>query len=200
MTTERANAIYDLAIDDVRKMIALAISNKPTLHKPSILAFKNILAYIGNRDRPRGKNKAEHYCDDSQEQMAAATGYNTKDTPADVCLLATHLGILKTVRKGGKNTPTRRTIDLAKLDELINSNGKHTVTIKNDSNGEHNTKSANSNGELTNSNGEYTAPPISKSNHQRTAPLSAAVRVDVTNSDALINVLEQIKQPGEQNE
>lgn len=200
MTTERANAIYDLALDDVRKMIALAKATRPSLHKPSVRAFKCVLGYIGHRDRIRVKDHNKQYCDDSLKQIAKAVGYETFDVAADVVAVATHLGILKTVRKGGKNTPTHRTIDLAKLDELINSNGEYTVTINTDSNGKHRTKSADSNGELTNSNGEYTAPPISKSNHQRTAPLSAAVRVDVTKSDALINVLEQLKQPGEQNE
>ena len=193
MTTQRANAIYDLAPIDVVKMLDQALTDRPKLHRPSVRAFKCVLAYIGHRDRPRNKNKTEHYCDDSLEQIANAIGDQSIDVAADVVAVATHLGILKTVRAGGRNTPTRRTIDLDKLNELVTvatvgidqvSNGGNHLN-RADSYGEY----ANSNGEIANSNGVSTVTPIDpidpKCDHQRTAPLSAAVRVDLTNSDVL---------------
>ena len=189
MTTERANAIYDINPNDVIKMLDQALTDRPKLKRPGVRAFKCVLAYIGNRDRFRDKAKTEHYCDDSLEQIAYAIGDPSWYVAADVVAVATHLGILKTVRAGGKGTAARRTIDLDKLNELVTV---ATVAIDSDSNGGDHLnradsygKYADSNGEIANSNGVSTVTPIEpreypKGNHQRTAPDGAAVRGDVT--------------------
>ena len=189
MTTERANAIYDLDRNDVIKMLDQALTERPKLKRPGVRAFKSVMAYIGHRDRFRN-NKTEHYCDDTLKQIAYAIGDPSWSVAADVVAVATHLGILKTVRAGGKDTPARRTINLDKLNELVTL---ATVAIDSDSNaGDHLNRVdsygeyADSNGEIANSNGVSTVTPIDprnpKGNHQRTAPESAAVRGDVTNS------------------
>ena len=192
MTSQRANAIYDIEPNGVIKMLDQALADRPKLHRPSVRAFKCVLAYIGHRDRPRNKDKTEHYCDDSLEQIANALGYagdRKSATVADVVALATHLGILKTVRAGGRNTPTRRTIDLDKLNQLV---AVATVGIDLDNYGEHQQnqhdsygKYANSNGVSANSNGVSTVTPIEprelpRDDHKRTAPDGAAVRCDLT--------------------
>jgi len=192
MTSQRANAFYDIDADQVTQMIDQALSTRPKLKRVSPRSFKTVLAYIGHRDRPRNKTKTEHYCDDSLEQIANALGYagdRKSATVADVVALATHLGILKTVRAGGRNTPTRRTIDLDKLNQLV---AVATVGIDLDNYGEHQQnqhdsygKYANSNGVSTNSNGVSTVTPIEprelpRDDHKRTAPDGAAVRCDLT--------------------
>ena len=208
MTTERANAIYDLDPNDVIKMLDQALTNRPKLHRPSVRAFKCVLAYIGHRDRFRNKAKTEHYCDDTLEQIAFAIGDPSYAVAADVVAVATHLGILKTVKAGGKDTPTHRTIDLDKLGELVtvatvaidihSNGGDHPNRV--DSYGEY----ADSYGEYSHSNGVSTATPIEqdpKCDHQRTAPKSAAVRGALTNSgDQIIDALEQLLDRGSQNE
>ena len=207
MTTERANAIYDLDPNDVIKMLDQALTERPKLHRPSVRAFKCVLAYIGHRDRFRDKTKTQHYCDDTLDQIAYAIGDPSWSVAADVVAVATHLGILKTVRAGGKGTPARRTINLDKLGELVTV---ATVAIDSDSNGGNHLnrvdnygKYADSNGVYPHSNGVSTATPIDqdpKCDHQRTAPESAAVRGALTNSGALIDALEQLLDRGSQNE
>ena len=185
MTTQRANAIYAIGADRARQMIDLAISTRPKLHRPSVLSFINVLSYIGHRDRIRPKDHNRQYCDDSLDQIADALGFvgvRKSSAVADSIAVATHLGILKTVRVGGKDKPTHRTINLDKLDDLLT-----VITVSNDvdSNGENRTKSSDSNGVHADSNGGSTVTPIPINDDQRTAPLSAAVRVDLTNSDLL---------------
>ena len=207
MTTERANAIYDLDPNDVIKMLDQALTERPKLKRPGVRAFKSVLAYIGHRDRFRNKAKTEHYCDDTLKQIAYAIGDPSWSVAADVVAVATHLGILKTVRAGGKDTPARRTINLDKLNELVTL---ATVAIDSDSNaGDHLNRVdsygeyADSNGVSPHSNGVSTATPIEqdpKCDHQRTAPESAAVRGGLTNSGALIDALEQLLDRGSQNE
>ncbi len=192
MTSQRANAIYDIDADRVTQMIDQALLTRPKLKRVSARSFKSVLAYIGHRDRPRNKTKTEHYCDDSLEQIANALGYGgdrKSATVADVVALATHIGILKTVRAGGRNTPTRRTIDIDKLNDLVTV---ATVEIDLDNYGEHQPNQhdsygeyANSNGVSPNSNGVSTVTPIDpkelpKDDRQRTAPDGAAVRGDLT--------------------
>lgn len=195
MTSQRANAIYDLGNDAVVKMIDAAVARRPALKRPGVRSFKTVLGYIGHRDRPRNKDKSEHFCDDSLDQIAGALGFGgdhrKSAAVADVVALATDLGILRTVRAGGRNTPTRRTIDLAKLAELLTV---ATVAIASDSNGEHHANRldtygeyADTYGENANSNGVSTATPIEpkelpKDDHPRTAPDGAAVRDDLTKS------------------
>jgi hypothetical protein len=82
------------------------------------------------------------------------------------------------VRAGGRNTPTRRTIDLDKLNQLVT-----VATVEIDLNNYG--KDANSNGVSTNSNGVSTVTPIEPKelpidDHKRTAPDGAAVRCDLT--------------------
>ena len=166
-------------------MIDVAISTRPKLHRPSVLSFINVLSYIGHRDRIRPKDHNRQYCDDSLDQIADALGFvgvRKSSAVADSIAVATHLGILKTVRVGGKDNPTQRTINLDKLDELLT-----VLTVSNDvdSNGDNRTKSSDSNGNHADSNGVSTVTPIAINDSPRTAPLSAAVRVDVTNSDVL---------------
>ncbi len=185
MTSQRANAIYDIDADRVTQMIDQALLTRPKLKRVSARSFKSVLAYIGHRDRPRNKTKTEHYCDDSLEQIANALGYGgdrKSATVADVVALATHIGILKTVRAGGRNTPTRRTIDLDKLNDLVTV---ATVEIDLDNYGEHQPNEHDSYGEYANSNGVSTVTPIDpkelpKDDRQRTAPDGAAVRGDLT--------------------
>lgn len=192
MTSQRANAIYDIDAGRITQMIDQAIATRPTLKRVSARSFKCVLAYIGHRDRPRNKSKTEHYCDDSLDQIANAIGYSgdrKSAAVADVVAVATHLGILKTVRAGGRNTPTRRTLDLDKLGQLVTVS---TVAIDQDNYGEHRQNPhnsygeyANSNGEITNTYGELTVTPIEpkelpKDDHQRTAPDGARVRCDLT--------------------
>ena len=185
MTTQRANAIYAIGADRARLMIDLAISTRPKLHRPSVLSFINVLSYIGHRDRIRPKDHNRQYCDDSLDQIADALGFvgvRKSSAVADSIAVATHLEILKTVRVGGKDKPTHRTINLDKLDDLLT-----VITVSNDVdiNGGNRTKLIDGNGNHADSNGGYTATPIPINDDQRTAPLSAAVRVDLTNSDVL---------------
>ena len=185
MTTQRANAIYAIGADRARLMIDLAISTRPKLHRPSVLSFINVLSYIGHRDRIRPKDHNRQYCDDSLDQIADALGFvgvRKSSAVADSIAVATHLEILKTVRVGGKDKPTQRTINLDKLDDLLT-----VITVSNDVdiNGGNRTKLIDGNGNHADSNGGYTATPIPINDDQRTAPLSAAVRVDLTNSDVL---------------
>ncbi len=201
MTSQRANAIYDLNADQVAQMINQALATRPKLKRVSAKSFRCVLAYIGHRDRPRN-NKTEHYCDDSLDQIANALGYGgdrKSATVADVVAVATHLGILKTVRAGGRNTPTRRTINLDKLNQLVTV---ATVGIDLNSYGEHRPNPHDSYGEYANSNGVSTVTPIDpKCDHQRTAPYGAAVRGVLTNNGgALIDALNDLANRGLQNE
>ena len=183
MTTQRANAIYDLNRADVIKMIDHAMTSRPKLKRPSVRSFKCVLAYIGHRDRIRPKDHNKQYCDDTLKQIADAIGDPSHRVAADVVAMATHLGILKTVKAGGKGTPAHRTIDLVKLAELVTVT---TVGIDRDSNGGNRTKTSDSNGDHADSNGVSTVTPIATiDNQQSTAPVGAAVRVDVTNNDVL---------------
>ena len=197
MTTQHANAIYDLDRADVIKMINQAMTSRPKLKRPSVLSFKSVLAYIGHRDRFRNKAKTEHYCDDSLDQIADALGFKgiwKAATIADVVAMATHLGIVKTVRAGGKDVAARRTINLERLSELVTVDLP--LLTKSDSNGDHPDSYgdySNSYGDHAHSNGVSTATPITNSDPQRTAPLSAAVRDDVTNSGGdFIDALDEL--------
>lgn len=173
MTTQRANAIHDLDRADVIKMIAQAKATRPQLHRPSVLSFKSVLSYIGHRDRPRNKAKTEIYCDDSLDQIADAVGFagiRKSAAVADVVMMATHLGILKTVRDGGRDTPTRRTIDLKRLNELVTVdlpllNKSDSYGDQPDSNGDH----ADSCGDHADSCGGSTVTPIANIDPQHRA-------------------------------
>ena len=186
MTTQRANAIYNIGAHRAHLMIDHALATRPKLHRPSAMSFINVLSYIGHRDRIRPKDHNKQYCDDTLEQIAdslALVGSRKSSLVADSIAVATHLGILKTVRVGGKGKATHRTIDLDKLDELLTV---LTVPIDVDSNGGNRTKSSDSNGDHADSYGVLPVTPISTiDNQQSTAPVGAAVRVDVTNSDVL---------------
>ena len=119
VTTERANAFYDLTDAAVVAMLDAAAPYARG-HRPSPRAFVQILAYIGGRDRPRKRHGGATWCDDTYDQIAAATRYS-RATVVDVVAAATRLGVMVTVARGGYNTATRRTIDLVRLADLVAS-------------------------------------------------------------------------------
>jgi hypothetical protein len=118
VTTERANAIYDLTDASVVAMLDAAVPYARG-HRPSPRAFVHIIAYIGGRDRPRKRDGAT-CCDDTYDQIAAATRYS-RATVVDVVAAATRLGVVVTVARGGHKTATKRTIDLVRLGDLVAS-------------------------------------------------------------------------------
>jgi len=117
VTTERANAIYGLADAAVVAMLDAAAPYARG-HRPSPRAFVHVVAYIGGRDRPRRGGLT--WCDDTYDQIAAATRYS-RATVVDVVAAATRLGVMVTVARGGYNTATRRSIDLVRLADLVAS-------------------------------------------------------------------------------
>jgi hypothetical protein len=118
VTTQRANAIYDLTDAVVAAMIDAAAPYKRG-HRPSPRAFVHIVAYIGGRDRPR--RGGGMWCDDTYDQIATATRYSVA-VVKDVIAAATRLGVVVTVRRGGYNTATRRSLDLVRIADLVACN------------------------------------------------------------------------------
>jgi len=122
MTTQRKNAISDLHTKQVAAIISHAYTINPKLHLISNRAFRHILGEIGHRDRPiRDKDRKEigHWCGDTIEQLADATDWSC-GTVSDVTQLATTVGVLRRVRRGGCKTATKRTIDLDAMWHLLN--------------------------------------------------------------------------------
>jgi len=117
VTTERANAVYDLSDAAVVGMLDAAAPYTRG-HRPSPRAFVHIVAYIGGRDRPR--RGGQTWCDDTYDQIAKATRYK-RATVVDVVAAATRLGIMVTVARGGYHKATRRSIDLVRLADLVAS-------------------------------------------------------------------------------
>ena len=124
VTTERANAVYDLTDASVVAMLDAAAPYARG-HRPSPRAFVHIVAYIGGRDRPRRGGLM--WCDDTYDQISTATRYS-RATVVDVVAAATRLGIMVTVARGGYNTATRRSIDLVRLADLVASNTQQAPT------------------------------------------------------------------------
>lgn len=122
MTTEKKNAISDLTKGQCAAIIDFAYKQTPTLHKVSHRAFRHILGEVGHRDRIQKNREGKpigHWCDSTLEQLADATGFST-GAVRDVLWLATNVGLLKTVSRGGQNTATKRTIDFDAMLLLLN--------------------------------------------------------------------------------
>lgn len=113
MTTECANAIYDLTSNQLAAIIKRGYEMNERLHLITPRAFRSVIGQIGHRDRPRkvsGK-LIGHWCDDTLEQIAGSTGYAVGGV-RDSIWLANTVGVTRTVRRGGYKTSTRRIIDL----------------------------------------------------------------------------------------
>jgi hypothetical protein len=122
MTTEKKNAISDLTESQCTAIIEFAYMKTPTLKRISQRAFRSIVGEVGHRDRPQNDSNgkpAGFWCASSLDQLATATGYSV-GAVRDVLWLATEVGIVRTVRRGGQNTATKRTIDLDAMLYLLN--------------------------------------------------------------------------------
>ena len=122
MTTEKKNAISDLTKDQCAAIIDFAYKQTPTLHKVSHRAFRHILGEIGHRDRIQKSREGKpigHWCDSTLEQLAADTNWSV-GAVRDALRLATEVGVLRTIGKGGKGTAAKRTIDLNQMQTLLN--------------------------------------------------------------------------------
>jgi len=121
MTTQRKNAIDDLRAEQVTAIISHAYTINPKLHLISHRAFRHIISTIGHRDRPitNAGRRIGHWCGDSINQLADATGYKY-GAVRDVIWLATTVGILRKVGQSGYNQPMRRTIDIDGMWQLLN--------------------------------------------------------------------------------
>lgn len=122
MTTDKKNAISDLTKPQCGAIIEFAYKQTPTLHKVSQRAFRSIVGEVGHRDRPQKNREGKpigHWCESSLAQLADATGFEIP-TVRDVLWLATTVGVIRTVKRGGKNTATKRTIDTDSMLVLLN--------------------------------------------------------------------------------
>jgi hypothetical protein len=122
MTTEKKNAISDLTKAQCAAIIEYAYKKTPTLKRISPRAFRSIVGEVGHRDRPQSDSNgkpAGFWCASSLDQLASATGYSV-GAVRDVLWLATEVGIVRTVKRGGQNTATKRTIDLDAMLLLLN--------------------------------------------------------------------------------
>lgn len=122
MTTEKKNAISDLTELQCAAIIEYAYKQTPTLHKVSQRAFRSIVGEVGHRDRTQKNREGKpvgHWCESSLEQLASATGYSV-GAVRDALWLATTVGVIGTVKRGGKNTATKRTIDTDSMLLLLN--------------------------------------------------------------------------------
>ncbi|GEM_PF-2498436 len=122
MTTEKKNAISDLTKGQCAAIIEYAYKQSPKLHKVSHRAFRSIVGEVGHRDRIQKNREGKpigHWCDSTLEQLADATGHKV-GAVRDVLWLATEVGVVRTVSRGGKGTATKRTIDLHQMQVLLN--------------------------------------------------------------------------------
>lgn len=122
MTTEKKNAISDLTESQCAAIIEYAYKQTPTLHKVSQRAFRSIVGEVGHRDRIQKNREGKpvgHWCESSLAQLASATGYSI-GAVRDVLWLATTVGVISPVKKGGRNTATKRTIDTDAMLVLLN--------------------------------------------------------------------------------
>ena len=126
MTTERANAIYNLTDAAVVAMLDAAAPYKRG-HRPSPRAFVQILAYIGHRDRVH-RRTGQFWCDDTYGQIATATRWS-RSVVVDVVATATRLGVVVAVSRGGYNTATKRTLDLVRLADLVACNATPQASV-----------------------------------------------------------------------
>lgn len=122
MTTQKKNAISDLTQAQCAAIIEYAYKKNPKLHKVKQRAFRSIVGEVGHRDREQKNREGKpvgHWCESSLEQLASATGYSV-GAVRDVLWLATTVGVTRIVKRGGKNTATKRTIDLDAMLLLLN--------------------------------------------------------------------------------
>ena len=122
MTTQNKNAISSLTKAQCAAIIEYAYLKKPNLHKVSERAFRAIVGEVGHRDRPQKNREGKpigHWCDSSLGQLAEDTGFSVSAV-RDVLWLATTVGIVLPVKRGGKNTATKRTIDTDSMLVLLN--------------------------------------------------------------------------------
>ena len=122
MTTEKKNAISDLTKGQCAAIIQYAYKQSPKLHKVSQRAFRHILGEVGHRDRIQKSREGKpigHWCDSTLEQLAADTNWSV-GAVRDALRLATEVGVLRTIGKGGKGTAAKRTIDLDQMQILLN--------------------------------------------------------------------------------
>ena len=122
MTTEKKNAISDLTQAQCAAIIEYAYKKNPKLHKVKQRAFRSIVGEVGHRDRPQSDSNgkpAGFWCASSLDQLASATGYSV-GAVRDVLWVATEVGVMRTVRRGGQHTATKRTIDLDAMLHLLN--------------------------------------------------------------------------------
>jgi hypothetical protein len=122
MTTEKKNAISDLTKGQCKAILEYAYKQTPTLHKVSQRAFRAIVSEVGHRDRIQKSREGTpigHWCDSTLDQLARATGYEIP-TVRDALWLATTVGVIQTVKRGGKGTASKRTIDLDQMQILLN--------------------------------------------------------------------------------
>lgn len=122
MTTEKKSAISDLTNGQCAAIIQYAYKQSPKLHKVSQRAFRSIVGEVGHRDRIQKSREGKpigHWCDSTLDQLAEATGHKV-GAVRDVLWLATEVGVVRTVSRGGKGTATKRTIDLDQIQTLLN--------------------------------------------------------------------------------
>jgi len=122
MTTQKKNAISDLTQAQCAAIIEYAYKKNPKLHKVKQRAFRSIVGEVGHRDREQKSREGKpigHWCDSTLDQLAAACDYSVAAV-RDVLAVATIVGVVHTVKRGGKNTATKRTIDTDAMLLLLN--------------------------------------------------------------------------------
>jgi hypothetical protein len=122
MTTEKKNAISDLTKAQCAAIIEYAYKKNPKLHKVKQRVFRSIVGEVGHRDREQKSREGKpigFWCDSTLDQLAAACDYSVS-TVRDALAISTTVGVTRTVKRGGKNTATKRTIDLDAMLHLLN--------------------------------------------------------------------------------
>ena len=122
MTTPKKNAISDLTKAQCAAIIEYAYKKNPKLHKVRQRAFRHIVGEVGHRDREQRNREGKpigFWCDSTLDQLAAACDYSVA-TVRDVLAVATITGVVRTVKRGGKGTATKRTIDTDAMLVLLN--------------------------------------------------------------------------------
>jgi hypothetical protein len=122
MTTEKKNAISDLTQAQCAAIIEYAYKKNPKLHKVKQRAFRSIIGEVGHRDREQRNREGKpigYWCDSTLDQIATACDYSVA-TVRDVLAVATITGVVRTVKRGGKGTATKRTIDTDAMLVLLN--------------------------------------------------------------------------------
>lgn len=122
MTTPKKNAISDLTKAQCAAIIEYAYKKNPKLHKVKQRVFRSIIGEVGHRDREQRNREGKpigYWCDSTLDQLATACDYSVA-TVRDVLAVATITGVVRTVKRGGKGTATKRTIDTDAMLVLLN--------------------------------------------------------------------------------